>query len=199
MKIVRTLVQATLFAGLTIGAVAGCAGIPAQNVPDPSVAVPHEPVPNSFAGASATGSIPKTVGQEGGVTEDGEIVLKFVATKIQMDPTCDVNKAYKDQTKPSTPGGHFIAITYDVTTLAGYTDGDDPFRNFQWVGPDGYTKSAGATNFGSSLCAGDNSLLTKHLEAGRKYNGVVILDVPDASGSFTMGTLVGSTSWEYKI
>ncbi len=155
---------------------AGCSGSPAA-APPPS---PAQPV----TAIAATKPTPMKIGEPVPIYDDVTEVGRVTFTSVEVDPTCEPNKAYP--VVPS-PGHHFVAVFAEVTTGAGVMANGIPAMtsdNFVEVTPDGYTNTTLLPTGYGMLCLDDRPHVGSNYYAPHsKYKDAVTLETQGASGT----------------
>lgn len=181
--------------------------------PDPSVsAAPdtegEQPAPEPTSGPEADPAVPNDLNDRGNLEENiGEASIfqaesgtEFAAMKaeeIQTDFQCTSSAAQK------SINGQFVALNFSVVAQPELAESGWPSlymsaREFRaWDAED---QSVSDPVGNSAGCVDQAELLPSPVEPGNDLNGLIILDVPEGSGSaaFTVGGFEGSYGWEWE-
>lgn len=170
----------------TTAGAAGPALPPKSSTPAAASTAPSGPATNE------RGLIPKTLGQEAGLTnEKGEPTATFAIDTVTVDPPC-----HEYGSKPDS--GHTLLLAVRVATngdaeAAGYMALLINPYSFAEVGADGVTRSAQLGN-----CTDYTKNLPGQFGVNQKYAGTIELVVPEASGVLTLqDQMGGSNGWEW--
>jgi hypothetical protein len=141
------------------------------------------------------------------VDGDGHEIVELIVSAITPDWPCNADAA----TVQDPVNGHFVGVAMTVAAQPGMTEFQNPFGVFTLstngvftiVGPDGVTETneiAGGTP--AYLCTtGHNELLTRPIEPGQTYDGLIILDSANAAGTLIWQPILStdgpSPGWEW--
>ena len=123
------------------------------------------------------------------VDDDGHEIVELTIGSITPDYPCNGDEA----TLQDPANGHFIGVEMTVAAQPGMAEYQNPFGVFTLtnnglftiIGADGVTETnAVVGNTPAYLCTtGYNELLTRTIEQGQTYDGVVVLDSANVSGT----------------
>jgi hypothetical protein len=149
-------------------------------------------------GAEQRGNIPKSIGEEGGITdESGEDLLTFVVTAITPDPVC--RSGFDDPPL----NGHYVAIDLQVATSPSL-QADDYVSfseyDFAFIGPDGITVTSVDGNAWTCLSQ-EERFTSDALGPGQQYAGTIVVDLPATTGTliFSPSVLSEPGGWEWQF
>lgn len=164
------------------------------------VVEPTEPAEPTGPERNERGNIEKSVGEEGGLTDEttGETVLTFAVDKITPDFQCTGEFAEGPER------GHFVAIDLRMATAPAPTfDAEQYFTvssyDFKFIGSDGITVDE-LGSFATYSCLADGQEFTQDaLAPSQKYAGTIVIDVPESSGTllYLPSATGGLSGWEW--
>jgi hypothetical protein len=144
------------------------------------------------------GNIVKTLGEEGGLTsEDGRTLYTFAIDSISPDVPCTEEYSSYDP-----ENGHITAVQMRLATQA-FTPDDFSYltvssSDFSFIGSDGLTFTNVDTMATYGCIADSKKFPSSDLQPGSQYAGIVLLDLPEASGTliYRPSSVYNGGGWE---
>jgi hypothetical protein len=198
---IRRRLAVGLFAGAAALSLTACGNFVEGKANDASAPTLPEPQTEEEANASADaaatstpsgpstnarGNIVKTLGEEGGLTnEDGTTLFTFAIDSITPDVPCP-----GDYSSPPE-NGHLTAVSTDTDYLSVSA------YDFSFIGSNGLTFTNVAT-VATYSCLEESTLFpSAELQPGSQYAGAVLLDLPEAAGTLIYRpSSVSGGGWE---
>lgn len=192
-------VAATLAAGLLLSS---CGSSTATGPLAPSVApaaaetaaTNNVPTPTAPS-RSDRGNLIKDVGVAASSSIDGEEIVSFVVSSIEVDPVCSGALAEPAQ------NGHFVVMSLEAQTTAALAKDVNPqfsFSSGNWkvIAENGTTQNQFASSQASFSCLDDAERFPISMGPAEKATGKIVLDVVSPSGTLVLHSGSGA-GWEW--
>ena len=174
--------------------------VPAETVRPPLVAPTPTPTPTPESPSNVTnarGNLVQAVGALSVMTNAAKgTLVEFTLTAVDANFTCTAPYARASE------NGHFIALTFDVTTTAALSEQPLPkfgmaSYDFRVFSPDG-TRENDSTGNGYG-CVADSDALPRSMGPREHAVGKVILDSAQPAGSivFSPSSVKGGLEWGF--
>lgn len=148
---------------------------------------------------SSRGNLIKEVGIASSSSIDGEQIVNFVVTSIEVDPGCSVGYM------GTAENGYFVVVSIDAETTPALAKEPYPAyslssANWKIIADNGTTQNQSAATPAASICVSQAERFPQTLGPDEKATGKIVLDVVSASGTLVLLSGSGSGSgweWEY--
>ena len=208
----RALTSLTAVAAL---ALAGCGSesIPATDGGSPATeAAPREETEPATGGETESsdlnerGNVTAALGQPVTVTDPaGNDLVEVTVESVTVDYPCDGPESVRQE----PANGHYLGVAMTIRALTGLSEYENPFGDpgfsmsgimgsgFSVVGPDGFTEDGVSGGYEAYTCSADNNrLLIDPVLPGQNYQGVIVLDSANTSGTLIWTPTVSTTDTE---